>query len=89
MTLAVSQKKSSLDIRIYLYIIGLVCLSANVWFTYQLDKQQLYRQQPPQQQLLTSQLTQDLPQKSNNALVAVISSATVSPGNHSSLQEGF
>ena len=40
MTLPVREKESSLGIRIYLYIIALVCLSANVWFSYELDKQQ-------------------------------------------------
>ncbi|WDE06806.1 hypothetical protein SG34_007860 [Thalassomonas viridans] len=44
MKLAVSQKESSLGMRIYLYMIGLVCLSANVWLSYELEQQQQSKQ---------------------------------------------
>ncbi|WDD97811.1 hypothetical protein [Thalassomonas actiniarum] len=79
MTLAKNQKESSLGVRIYLYIIGLVCLSANVWFAYQLDTQQLRgTTQAPR-------ITQDFTQEDNHTLAAVIPAETVNRNSHSPL----
>ncbi|WP_281560050.1 hypothetical protein [Thalassomonas sp. RHCl1] len=80
MTLPKSQKESNLSVRIYLYIIGLMCLSANVWFAYELDKQQQIREITR-----ASQITQHFTREDNNTLAAVISAETVHSSNHSPL----
>ena len=91
MTVKISQKESSLGMRIYLYIIALVCLSANVWFSYQLDKQTFSKQQKAKQQKAnqlarTPQLTRNLTQENKNPLIAVKSSEVVSTSNHAALE---
>ena len=75
MKLSVSQKETSLGLRIYLYIIGLVCLSANLWFAYELDEQQQAKQliRPSHIQQESSRLVRT---ENSAPQVAVISAGT-------------
>jgi len=75
---AVSQKESSLGMRIYLYIIGLVCLSANVWLSYDLDKHQQTRQI-----VRTSPVEQDtLGNDQENRNTTLVATATAASSRH-------